>query len=90
VGDERRAPSEMFNDYWKRDRGFLGTVRRGDLSDLITRSAETGAVVTLGPDDAVLTADWRIELHDLCQLPLLDDAQIVGMLDGSAVRSATS
>jgi cystathionine beta-synthase len=75
--------SKMFNDYWMQDQGFLRGATRGDLRDLIVRSHERRAVVTVAPDDMLLTAYSRMKLYDLSQLPVLDGERIAGILDES-------
>jgi len=82
--------SKMFNDYWMRDQGFLRGEGYGDLRDLIARSHEHGAVVDVGPDDALLTAHSRLKLYDLSQLPVLEDGRIVGLLDESDLLLAVA
>jgi cystathionine beta-synthase len=82
--------SKMFNDFWMRDQGFLAGEPRGDLRDLIARSSEKGAVVSVAPDDALLTAHARMKLYDLSQLPVLDDGRIVGIVDESDLLLAVS
>ena len=82
--------SKMFNDYWMYDQGFLQGERYGDLRDLIARSHEAGAVVTVPPDDTLLTAHSRMKLYDLSQLPVLEDGHIIGMLDESDLLIAVS
>jgi cystathionine beta-synthase len=83
--------SKMFNDYWMLDQGFLPGTRHGDLRDLIARRHEQGAVVTVGPDDALLTAHSRMKLYDISQLPVMDDGgRVVGILDESDVLLAVA
>jgi len=82
--------SKMFNDYWMRDQGFLHGEGYGDLRDLIARSHEQGAVVHVGPDDALLTAHSRMKLYDLSQLPVLENGRIVGLLDESDLLLAAA
>jgi len=82
--------SKMFNDFWMQDQGFLRGARRGDLRDLIARSHEKGAVVTVAPADGLLVAYSRMKLYDLSQLPVLEDERIVGILDESDVLLAVS
>jgi cystathionine beta-synthase len=82
--------SKMFNDYWMADQGFLHATPRGDLRDLIARQHEAGAVVTVQPDDTLLTAHSRMKLYDLSQLPVLEDGRIVGLLDESDLLFAVS
>jgi cystathionine beta-synthase len=82
--------SKMFNDYWMHDQGFLRNGGHGDLRDLVARSHEQGAVVSVAPTDTLLAAQSRMKLYDLSQLPVLDDGRIVGMLDESDLLLAIS
>ena len=75
--------SKMFNDYWMRDQGFLPGTAYGDLRDLISRRAETGAVVSVAPTDTLLVAYARMRLYDISQLPVLENGEIVGIVDES-------
>ena len=75
--------SKMFNDYWMRDQGFLPSNAYGDLRDLISRRAETGAVVSVAPSDTLLIAYSRMRLYDVSQLPVMDSGEIVGLIDES-------
>ncbi len=82
--------SKMFNDFWMRDQGYLRAVPRGDLRDLISRSAEKGSVVAVAPSDTLLVAHARMKLYDISQLPVLDNGKIVGLLDESDLLVAVS
>lgn len=82
--------SKMFNDYWMLDQGFLDREQHGDLRDLVSRRADRGAVVAVGPDDTLLTAHARLKLYDVSQLPVLDDGRIVGILDESDLLLAVT
>ena len=55
------------------DQGLLQRPRFGDLRDLVARRAEEGSVVSVAPDDTLLTAFQRMRLADVSQLPVLDD-----------------
>jgi cystathionine beta-synthase len=81
--------SKMFNDYWMRDQGFLPGTSYGDLRDLISRRAETGAVVAVAPSDTLLIAYSRMRLYDVSQLPVLENGEIVGIVDESDLLLAT-
>ncbi|HVR04194.1 MAG TPA: CBS domain-containing protein, partial [Polyangia bacterium] len=86
--------SKMFNDYWMRDQGLLPGPTRGDLRDLISRSAE-GAIVAVAPTDTLTMAYARMKLYDVSQLPVLDHAapaerHIAGILDESDLLLAVS
>jgi cystathionine beta-synthase len=75
--------SKLYNDYWMRDQGFVDLPRTGDLEDLITRKYEEGAVITVGPEDTLLTAFQRMRLADISQVPVMENGHCVGVLDES-------
>jgi len=77
--------SKVYNDAWLADQGLTERPLHGDLSDLITRRPEDGAVVTVGPDDTLDTAFKRMRGADVSQLPVLQDARLVGILDESDI-----
>ena len=73
--------SKMFNDFWMADQGFLRRESFGDLRDLISRLADERAVVTIKPDDKLMTAYARMKLYDISQIPVVDSGRVVGLLD---------
>ncbi len=73
--------SKHFNDYWMRDQGFLESPTTGDLRDLIGRRSTEHAVVAAGPDETLNSAFGRMKLHDISQLPVMEDDRIIGLLD---------
>jgi cystathionine beta-synthase len=75
--------SKMYNDFWMREQGFLREAPRGDLRDVMARSAEQHAVIAVAPRDRLLVAYSRMKLYDVSQLPVLDGEQIVGIVDES-------
>ncbi|PZR07461.1 MAG: cystathionine beta-synthase [Archangium gephyra] len=81
--------SKVFNDFWMADHGFMVRPRTGDLRDVMTRRFSDGHVVTVAPGDTLLTALSRMRLYDISQLPVLDGARVVGMLDESDVLLAS-
>jgi cystathionine beta-synthase len=80
--------SKMFNDYWMLDQGYISRPRVGDLRDLITRRYEEGSVITVSPNDTLLTAFQRMRVADISQVPVVQDGKPVGMLDESDVLVA--
>lgn len=81
-----RYLSKVYNDQWMTDQGLLARKRYGDLRDLIARRFEEGRVVSVGPDDTLLTAFQRMRLADVSQLPVLVDGQrLVGVIDESDI-----
>ncbi|MEO7723640.1 MAG: pyridoxal-phosphate dependent enzyme [Chthoniobacterales bacterium] len=76
--------SKMFNDFWMAEQGFFERPAKGDLCDLISHRAEQGEVISVGPDDTLLTAFKRMRSADVSQLPVLNgDGRAVGIIDES-------
>jgi cystathionine beta-synthase len=82
--------SKVFNDYWMADQGFLARPRAGDLRDLIGRPYETHAVVTVTPEDTLLTAFGRFKLYDVSQLPVMREDRVAGIIDETDVLFAVT
>jgi cystathionine beta-synthase len=81
--------SKMFNDYWMIDQGFIKRETRGDLRDVISRRYADNAVVTVAPDDTLLTAHARMKLYDVSQLPVMEQGRLAGIIDESDLLFAT-
>ncbi|MCU0697394.1 MAG: cystathionine beta-synthase [Myxococcaceae bacterium] len=75
--------SKMFNDYWMLDQGFIKRETKGDLRDVISRRFADNAVVTVAPDDTLLTALARMKLYDVSQLPVMEQGRLAGIIDES-------
>ena len=75
--------SKLFNDYWMIDQGYLQRPTTGTLRDLLTRRYEEGAVITVAPDDTLLTAFQRMRIADVSQVPVVEEGRAVGILDES-------
>ncbi len=76
--------SKMFNDFWMTEQGFVERPSQGDLRDLISHRYEKGEVISVGPNDTVLTAFKRMRSADVSQLPVLNgDGRAVGIIDES-------
>ncbi|MGQ3047865.1 MAG: pyridoxal-phosphate dependent enzyme [Niveispirillum sp.] len=75
--------SKMFNDAWMEDHGFTPRERHNDLRDLMTRRFDKGQVVTVGPEDTLLTAYKRMRISDVSQLPVMEGERVIGILDES-------
>ncbi|MEI9992173.1 MAG: pyridoxal-phosphate dependent enzyme [Rhizomicrobium sp.] len=80
--------SKVYNDYWVIEQGLSTQPLKGDLSDLISRRFDSGATVTVGPDDTLLTAYNRMRAADVSQLPVLIDGSLVGIVDESDILAA--
>jgi len=76
--------SKMYNDFWMTEQGFIHRPPHGDLSDLISHRYEAGEVITVGPDDSLLTAFKRMRGSDVSQLPVVDqNGRAIGIIDES-------
>ena len=80
-----RYLSKVYNDQWMIDQGLLSRHQYGDLRDVIARRAEDDAVVSVAPDDTLLTAFQRMRLADVSQLPVLANGLLSGVIDESDV-----
>ncbi|WP_330114762.1 pyridoxal-phosphate dependent enzyme [Pseudomonas sp. JS3066] len=80
-----RYLSKIYNDQWMTDQGLLARKRYGDLRDIIARRYEDGRVISVGPDDTLLTAFQRMRLADVSQLPVLRDGHLAGVVDESDI-----
>jgi cystathionine beta-synthase len=79
----------MYNDYWLLDQGYLERPASGTLRELITRRYEEGGVITVAPDDTLLTAFQRMRMADISQVPVIEQGRCVGVLDESDLLLAT-
>src|SRR6476660_4193208 len=82
--DGNKYLSKMYNDFWMAEQGFVSRPPQGDLSDLISHRYEAGEVVTVGPNDTLLTAVKRMRAAEVSQVPGVDEGgKVVGILDES-------
>ena len=78
--------SKMYNDFWMAEQGFIHRPPHGDLSDLISHRYEAGEVITVGPDDSLLTAFKRMSDANVSQLPVVDqNGRAAGIIDESDI-----
>jgi cystathionine beta-synthase len=78
--------SKMYNDFWMTEQGFIHRPPHGDLSDLISHRYEAGEVITVGPDDSLLTSFKRMRGSDVSQLPVVDqNGRAIGIIDESDI-----
>ena len=75
--------SKMYNDFWMLDQGYLDRPFAGTLRELISRRYEEGAVITVTPDDTLLTAFQRMRMADISQVPVIEHGRCEGVLDES-------
>lgn len=80
-----RYLSKVYNDQWMLDQGLLPRTEHGDLRDLISRRFSEGGVISVAPDETLLTAFQRMRLADVSQLPVLQGGRLAGLVDESDV-----
>jgi cystathionine beta-synthase len=80
--------TKVFNDIWVAAQGYVEREAHGDLRDLIAKCFAEGGVITIGPDDTLLTAYNRMRSADVSQLPVVDGGRLVGILDESDILAA--
>jgi len=80
--------TKMFNEVWVAAHGFEDRPRHGDLRDLIARDFAEGGVISIGPDNTLLTAYNRMRAADISQLPVVDSGRLVGILDEGDILAA--
>ena len=80
--------SKVFNESWLADQGLTDRQLHGDLRDLVARKVSGGEVVTISPDESLMTAYNRMRQADVSQLPVLVEGRLVGILDEHDLLSA--
>jgi cystathionine beta-synthase len=76
--------SKMYNNFWMAEQGFIHRPPQGDLNDLISHRYEAGEVISVGPEDTLLTAFKRMRAADVSQVPVVDEfGKPIGILDES-------
>jgi cystathionine beta-synthase len=78
-----RYLSKVYNDSWMIDEGLLARTQYGDLRDIVARRPDEGGVVSVTPDDTLLTAFQRMRMADVSQVPVVEQGRCVGVLDES-------
>jgi len=73
--------SKMFNDYWMIDQGLIKQEKKNNLADLVTRQYSDRAVITVKPDDTLLSAYSKMQMFEISQLPVVQDDAILGIID---------
>jgi cystathionine beta-synthase len=67
------------------DQGLAPRKLHGDLRDVVTRQADEGEIISVGPDDTLAVAYGRMRQADVSQLPVMDGDRLVGILDDSDI-----
>lgn len=73
--------SKAYRDEWLADQGLIERETYGDLRDVVARRA--GQLVDVTPDDTLRVAYARMRLHDVSQMPVLENGALAGIVDES-------
>jgi cystathionine beta-synthase len=82
--------SKVYNEIWMREEGFLSRKKNGDLRDLVARTREDNDVVFVGPNDTLSISYARMKIHDISQLPVLENQKVIGIIDESDLLLAVT
>ena len=80
--------TKMFNDFWMRDNGFSKVTLEGNLNDIVSRRYSDNEVVFLKKEDLLKDAYQKMKLHEISQLPVIEDSSIVGIIDEADILEA--
>ncbi len=80
-----RYLSKVYNDQWMIDQGLIRREVLGDLRDIVSRRYAEGTVVSVNPDDTLLTAFQRMRQAEVSQLPVIQGDRVIGLLDESDI-----
>ena len=73
--------SKAFSKSWLKDNQLIEEKIHGNLSDLISRRADRGEMISIKPGDTLMTAYNRMRASDVSQLPVLEEQKLVGIVD---------
>ncbi len=79
-----RYVGKIFNDDWMRERGFLDTELK--VKDILAQKREKG-FISVQKDETVRNVFHLMKEHDISQLPVMSNGDIVGSITESAVLS---
>lgn len=80
--------SKMFNPYWLDDQGFVAHNDSHDLQDVIGRPFLKGSVISVKPEDTLLTVYTKMKTYDISQMPVMARNEIIGLIDETDVLLA--
>ena len=82
--------SKAFNKSWLHDNQLLEKSCVGNLTDMISRRADRGDMISVAPSDTLNTAYNRMRSADVSQVPVLDKEKLVGILDEENLLEAVA
>ena len=73
--------SKAFSKSWLKDNELTEEEEKGNLADLIRKRADKGEMISVKPQDTLMTAYNRMRASDVSQLPVLEEEKLVGIVD---------
>ena len=73
--------SKAFSKSWLKDNELMEEEEEGNLADLIRKRADKGEMISVKPQDTLMTAYNRMRASDVSQLPVLEEEKLVGIVD---------
>ena len=80
-----RYVGKVYNDDWMRDRGFLAPANKL-AKDLIDSHSHL-PLVTVSPTEPLSNAARLMKIHDITQIPVMQDGKLVGSIDDHTMLS---
>ena len=80
--------SKIFNPYWLDDNGLVEHKETYDLRDLIARPFKRGDVISVKPEDTLLSVYRKMKMNDISQIPVMARNDIIGIIDETDVLLA--
>ena len=73
--------SKAFSKSWLKDNELTEEQEQCNLADLIRKRADKGEMISVKPQDTLMTAYNRMRASDVSQLPVLEEEKLVGIID---------
>lgn len=85
-----RYLTKVFDDEWMREYGFLeSTWGEARVADLLRTKARR-PLIAASPSDKVRDIVARMKLHDISQMPVINEGRLIGMISESTLLSQLS
>jgi cystathionine beta-synthase len=75
-----RYLSKVFNDDWMREMGFFGEVGCDASVAEVLKAKPQQALFSVRPDDAMVTVISVMKEHDISQVPVVSDGELMGIV----------
>ena len=79
----RNYMTKFLDDAWMRENGFTEKLWETETLGDVLRSMPRGNVISAASNDTVADAVMQMKEHSVCQLPIIDDGALVGIVTES-------